>query len=329
MIATPFTELVGCTVPIQLAGISTAATPELVAAISNAGGLGMLGTARPGLTADTLHRLLDQTHALTNRPFAVNFIVKDGHDTDRRCFVAAAKAARVVDLFYGEPDPALVDLVHEHGALACWQVGSLAEAVAAQAAGCDFIVAQGIEAGGHVRGRTGVLALLGEVLDAVDIPVLAAGGIGNGRALAAVLAAGAAGARIGTRFLAATEADAHAAYVAALIAARAGDTVLTEAFSEGWPNAPHRVLKSCVAAGEAFAGDIVGDLASLDGSRVPFERLSCWVVDRTATGDIAAMSLWAGESVSALKCVQPAAEIVAEIAGDAERLLRAVPTLAG
>src|SRR5205807_2215219 len=82
------------------------------------------------------------------------------------------------------------------GALASWQVGSLREALAARDAGCDFIIAQGIEAGGHIRGKIGVLALLSEVLDAVDIPVLAAGGIGSGRSLAAVLAAGAAGARV-------------------------------------------------------------------------------------------------------------------------------------
>jgi NAD(P)H-dependent flavin oxidoreductase YrpB (nitropropane dioxygenase family) len=98
-------------------------------------------------------------------------------------------------------------------------------------AGCDLIVAQGVAAGGHIRGTVGLQALLDEVLIAVEVPVLAAGGIGTGRALAAALVEGASGARVGTRFVAAAEADAHPEYVGRLIAARAEDTVYTQAFS--------------------------------------------------------------------------------------------------
>jgi NAD(P)H-dependent flavin oxidoreductase YrpB (nitropropane dioxygenase family) len=95
----------------------------------------------------------------------------------------------VVDFFWAAPDPALVALVHAGGALASWQVGSLEEALAAEHAGCDFLIAQEIEAGGHVRGHLGLLALLDQVLGAVQLPVLAAGGIGSGRAMAAALVA--------------------------------------------------------------------------------------------------------------------------------------------
>lgn len=129
---TRFTELVGCRLPIQLAGMGAAATPELTAAVSNAGALGMLGTARPGLGPATLKALLDQVLSLTASPFGVNFLVEPGYDTDRRCFELAARSAKVVEFFYGEPDPGLVAITHDGNALACWQVGSRVEAVAAQ-----------------------------------------------------------------------------------------------------------------------------------------------------------------------------------------------------
>jgi nitronate monooxygenase len=205
MLTTRFTELVGCSVPIQQAGMGAVGPPELAAAVSEAGGLGMLGMARPGgHTVQGLSSLLDRLTALTARPFGVNFIVSPGGLTELEpaCFELAARSARVVEFFYGWPDRALVDLVHRGGALVSWQVGSCEEAVAASKAGCDLIVAQSVSAGGHVRGVIGLPALLSEVLEAVDVPVLAAGGIGSGRALAAALAAGASGVRVGTRFVA-------------------------------------------------------------------------------------------------------------------------------
>jgi NAD(P)H-dependent flavin oxidoreductase YrpB (nitropropane dioxygenase family) len=324
MLTTRFTDLVGCTIPIQQAGMGAVSPPELVAAVSNAGGLGMLGTARwGGRTLPNLNRLIDQVEALTDSPFGVNFIVAPEHmgDTDPGCFALAARRARVVEFFWGWPDPALVETVHEQGALVSWQVGSREEAVAAVVAGSDLIVAQGVEAGGHVRGTIGVLALLDEVLAAVDVPVLAAGGVGTGRALAAVLAAGADGARVGTRFVAAEESDAHPLYVEALLAARPAGTVYTEAFSVGW-DAPHRVLRSCVEAATAFPGDVVGEVPTLDGTREALPRLAPEAINRGTTGTIAAMPLWAGESVGGVTRVQPAAEIVRELANDAERLIR-------
>jgi len=323
MLSTRFTELVGCTVPIQQAGLGAVSPPELVAAVSEAGGLGMLGTGRYGArTLPALGALLDRVHALTQRPFGVNFIVAPEHlaSTEPGCFALAARSARVVEFFYTWPDRALVEIVHEHGALASWQVGSTAEAVAAAEAGCDFVIAQGIEAGGHVRGTIGLLALLGAVLEAVDVPVLAAGGIGTGRAMAAALAAGADGVRVGTRFVAAREANAHPHYVEALIAAGPEDTVYGRTFTAWW-DAPGRVLRSCVAAAEAFDGEVVGEAASLDGTRVAVARFEPDAIDRAATGAIEAMSLWAGESVGGVTRVQPAAEIVRELADEAERRL--------
>jgi nitronate monooxygenase len=324
MLTTRFTELVGCTVPIQQAGMGAASSPELAAAVSNAGALGMIGAARwGGRRLPNLERLIDQTQALTSRPFVVNFILapEQMENTDPVCFAHAARRARLVDFFWGWPDPGLVETVHAEGALVSWQVGSREEAIAAAEAGADIVIAQGIGAGGHVRGQNGVLALLDEVLAAVDVPVLAAGGIGSGRTLAAVLATGAEGARMGTRFAAAAESDVHPRYVAALLAARPEDTVYGRDFVYGW-DAPGRVLRSCVEAARAFKGDIVGETPTLDATREPLHRFEPDAVTQGVTGTIEAMSLWAGESVGAVNRVQPAAEIVREVSEGADRLLR-------
>lgn len=324
MLTTRFTKLVGCTVPIQQAGMGAAAPPELAAAVSEAGAFGMLGAARGGLNQTTLAGMLDRTRKLTTRPFGVNFIMRPGGVAARspRQFIEqAASAARAVEFFYTDPNAEFVRIVHDHGALASWQVGSREEALAAAEAGCDLIVAQGIGAGGHVRGTVGLLDLLCEVLESVpEVPVLAAGGIGNGRAMAAALAAGADGVRVGTRFVAAEEAGVHPIYTEALIAARAQDSVYTRTFHVGWP--PHRVLRSSIDAAEAFQGEVIGKVVNLDGTQPSVPRFSTTVADRTATGEVGAMALYAGESVSAVKRVLPAREVVRELAEVAEDLLR-------
>lgn len=196
------------------------------------------------------------------------------------------------------------------------QVGSREEAVAAAGAGCDMVVAQGVEAGGHIRGRIGLGALLPEVLESVDIPVVAAGGIGSGRGMAAALAAGAAGVRIGTQFAAAVESGAHPFYVDALIAARAEETVVTETFSLTWQKAPHRVLQSCVAAVLAHSAGTVGEMV-VDGRRTPIRRFAGTEPTKEASGAIEAMPLYAGESVSYVRRLQPAAAILQELADEA------------
>lgn len=316
MIETRLTRLVGATAPIQLASMPGVSTPELVAVVAEAGGIGMLPA--PMMTPAALEHALDAVAARTSGAFGVNFLVPF---LDPACVEVAARGAKLVELFYGDPDPALVDRLHAMGALVSWQVGSLDEAVAAERAGCDVVVAQGTEAGGHVRGRTSLVPLLSQVLDAVRVPVVAAGGIATGRDLAAVLACGAAGARIGTRFVAAAESGAHPSYVEALIAASAADTCLTEAFSVLWPDAPHRVLRSAVAAAEALSDDVVGELRVGDET-VPVPRLSVYCPSKDTTGRVDAMALYAGESVANVSAVQSAGDIVAELVSGAEDALR-------
>ena len=197
---TRFTELVGCELPLQLAAMGGVGTTELAAAVAAAGGLGMVPRdAQPAAGACGLNYLMPFVPALD--------VVEE-----------MARNVRVLEFFYGDPSPSLVAAAHGGGALAGWQVGSVAEAIAASDAGCDFIVAQGTEAGGHVRGTQALDELLPEVLAAVRVPVLAAGGI------------------------------ATAERVRDLLAATGEDTVLTEWFGEGWENAPHRVLRSAETA---------------------------------------------------------------------------------
>ena len=235
VLRTRFTDLVGCSVPLQQAPIG-GASPRLTAAVAEAGGLGMVGAIL--YPPPVLAAILDAVRAQTGGVFGVNILMPF---LDRACVEVAVARARVVEFFYGDPDASLVDLVHAGGALAGWQVGSQDEARRAADVGCDFVVAQGVEAGGHVRGSLALLPLLSEVLEVVDVPVVAAGGIGTGRAMAAALAAGAEAVRVGTRFIAAAEAEYHPTYVDAVIAARGEDAMLTEAFSTMWPDAPHRV----------------------------------------------------------------------------------------
>jgi nitronate monooxygenase len=162
MLTTRFTELVGCRLPIQQAGMGAVASPELAAAVSEAGGLGMLGMARSGgTTVRGLRKQLDRLSTLTMKPFGINFIVTPQSlaEAEAGCFELAASSTRVVEFFYGWPNRELADLVHRGGALVSWQVGSREEAVAAAEVGCDLIVAQSIAAGGHVRGTIGLNAL--------------------------------------------------------------------------------------------------------------------------------------------------------------------------
>jgi NAD(P)H-dependent flavin oxidoreductase YrpB (nitropropane dioxygenase family) len=295
-------------------------------AVSEAGALGMLGTARAGLNPATFAALLEQARKLTTRAFGVNFIMRAGSVAARspREFIEqAAKAARVVEFFYTDPSAEFVRIVHDRAPSPRGRSVRATRRSPPSTPGCVLIVAQGIGAGGHVRGTVGLLDLLCKVLDAVrDVPVLAAGGIGNGRAMLAALAAGADGVRVGTRFVATDEAGVHSVYTEALIAARAEDSVYTQTFHVGWPEAPHRALRSAIDAATAFQGDVVATVTGLDGVQFSVPRFGTRVPDRTATGEVRAMSLYAGESVGSVKRVLPAREVVRELADEAEQLLR-------
>jgi nitronate monooxygenase len=319
VLTTPFTELLGCRVPLQQAPMGGVTTPELVAAVAGAGAVGMVPAQM--LSANTLEQLLDDLVGLTSGVVGITFLLPFG--ADPACVEVAAARARLVDFYYGDPDPALVARVHDGGALASWQAGSADEARAAADAGCDLVAVQGMEGGGRVRGRVALLPLLAEVLDTVQVPVVAGGGVATARGVAACLAAGAAAVRVGTRLLATEESGAHPQYVAALLAAGAEDAVLTDAFSVMWPNGPepHRTLRSALAAAESFEGEVVGE-SRMGATTLPVPRFGVPCPNRDTTGEIAAMVHYAGQSAGATGEVLPAAQVVTDLAEGAERLLR-------
>jgi nitronate monooxygenase len=306
---TPFTRLVGCDAPIQLApmaGVCSAAALPL--AVAGAGGHAMLPAVMLG--AEELAERIDAVAAGT-RAFGVNFI---GLLLDRECLEVALERAPLVDFHFGRPDPALIETIHAAGALASWQVGSVEQARAAADAGCDLVVAQGREAGGRLAGEVELGRLLDQVLDAVSVPVLAAGGLGSRGEVEAVMAAGAAGVRIGTRFVAAAESDAHPEWKRRLVDAGPGHTVVTTRFSVGVPELPHRVLRSSMDAAAAHPAEFVGEISS-NGRRVQVPRFASHPPTREATGAVEAMPFYAGRSVAGVRRIQPAAEVVAELAG--------------
>jgi NAD(P)H-dependent flavin oxidoreductase YrpB (nitropropane dioxygenase family) len=288
-------------------------TPELAVAVSEAGGLGMLSVAARPALPQALERVEEQ---LPGGLYGVGFFAAG---IDEELLDLAASKARVIDVFWGEPASKLVDRIHQGGALAFWQAGSEEELLAAVDAGCDAIVAQGIEAGGHVRGTVPLLELLEAVVPKVEVPVVASGGIASGRAMAAALEAGASAVRLGTRFVATTESAAHPVYLEALVAADGSETVLTTAFGVGWPDAPHRVLRSALDSAEAFEGEIAA--IGVDGDETwEVPRFATNPPSRYLTGQTGAMAQYAGTGVTDVVDVQPAGRLVATIAAEAERL---------
>jgi nitronate monooxygenase len=301
--------------------------PELVAAVSDAGGFGILQAqlCSPPLLRDQITYL----RTLTDKPFGVNFVLHFPHHAGIQVCIDEQVAA--LSFFWGDPSE-FVAPAHDAGIAVLHQVGSVEAAVRAKQAGVDVIIAQGSEAGGHVAGQVSTMVLLPRIVDAVGPAlVLAAGGIADARGLAAALCLGADGVVMGTRFLATPEANAHPVYKARLVAASEADTVYTTLFGYGWPNAPHRTLKTGFVsewidveretpdsrANEAIIGRTV-----IGGAQIPVQRFASMPPNILATGDIDAMSLLAGQSVGLVDEIRPAAEILRETINGAERLIR-------
>jgi NAD(P)H-dependent flavin oxidoreductase YrpB (nitropropane dioxygenase family) len=323
-VLTPFCRRLGLTAPVVQAPVGSATTPELAAAVSNAGGLGTLALSwtPPG----SVRQQISATRALTDRPFGVNLVLEwDQHERLRAC---AQEPVAVVSTFWGDPRP-YVEAIHACGALHLHTVGCAEEARRAVEAGVDVIVAQGWEAGGRVRGEVATLALVPAVVDAVrPLPVLAAGGVADGRGLAAVLALGAEAAWVGTRFLLAQEASVHDEWRRRIQAASETATVYSTLFDRGWPDAPHRTLRNSTVrawerAGRPAAperpgeGDVVA--SAPDGGRL--YRYGPEAALAGARGDVEALALYAGQGAGIVKQLLPAAAIVDELTGDAARAL--------
>jgi NAD(P)H-dependent flavin oxidoreductase YrpB (nitropropane dioxygenase family) len=318
-------RLLGIEHPIVLAPMAGAVGAEFAAVVSNAGGLGVLPLWQVDVA--TLRSVVRRTMSLTDRPFAVNLNL----DFSQEDHLAACleEGVRIISFFWQDPGP-LIQVAKDGGAIVMHTIGNAVDAKRAVNSGVDIIVAQGWEAGGHVRGTVATLPLVPTVVDAVgDVPVVAAGGIADGRGLAAVMALGASGGWIGTRFLASIEAEIHPEYQAKVLLASENDTVYLESlFDVGWPAAPHRVLRNSTVdrwenAGRPESGarpgegDIVAS-STLGGDIV---RYGCYSPKLDTVGDIEALSMWAGQGLSMVTSVKSAAEIVREIMQEAEKVI--------
>jgi NAD(P)H-dependent flavin oxidoreductase YrpB (nitropropane dioxygenase family) len=322
MISTGLTRILNIHHPIIQAGMGGVARAELVAAVSNAGGLGMLGMVR--MPPDFIREQIRQTRALTQRPFGVNLVppVVTASSFEAQLEVCLEERVPVVSLFWCDPAP-FVERCHAAGILVMLQVGSLEEARHAAAAGVDLIVAQGVEAGGHVRGQTGLLPFLATVVDAVSpVPVIAAGGIVDGKGLAAVLALGAEGVWVGTRFVASKESEAHPEYKKRLLGAAATDTVYTEAFHVGWPpRSPHRVLRNALTNGSSPPPGPVAHARFMDQT-IEVPQFSSMTPTVHTEGRTELMANYAGQGVGLIYEILPAAEIVTRMVSEAEMIIR-------
>ncbi len=310
---TPVCELLGIEQPVVQAPMS--ALPELAAAVSNAGALGMLALTWSTPAGDVVR----QTAALTDRPFGGNLILSS--DQHRRLDEALEAGMRIVSLFWGDPS-GYIEQVHEANGIVLHTVGSAEEARMAVDRGVDVIVAQGWEAGGHVRSQVATLPLVPAVVDAVaPVPVIAAGGIGDARGVAAVFALGAQAAWLGTRFLLAEEMPAHEEYRRRVTEATETDAQwYADLYDVGWPDAPHRALRNSTAEAWEAAGRPPtgrrpgeGDVLAHFATGEEILRYEPGAPMAGTTGDIEALSLWAGQSVALVKQPQTAAEIVAEL----------------
>jgi len=326
MLRTRLCELLGIAHPIVCAPMGWITGPELTAAVSGAGGLGILGAgANP---PELLRQKIRCVRELTDRPFGVNLILS--RPTEERFQVCVEERVPVLSLFWGDPAP-FVERAHGAGMKVLLQVGDVASAIGAKAKGVDAIIAQGVEAGGHVAGELSTMALVPRVVDAVaPVPVIAAGGIADARGLVAALALGAQAAVLGTRFIVTPEADAHPEYKRRLLAASGDDTVRTTLFGGGWPNAPHRVLRTAFVdqwlanpdrGNENRDDEPVVAESRLGGEVFPIRRFMVFPPNRETTGAVETMALYAGQSAGMVREQMPAAKIVAELILEATELI--------
>src|SRR5438874_3700921 len=315
MIRTPVCDLLDIEHPIALGGMGSAASPALVAAVPSAGGLGALGCHY--MTPKQIRSSTAAIRQGTNKPFGLNFLIFDIHEDG----FAAALALRPAVMAFAWPRPdqnvkTYIDRAHAAGCKVTFMAGGVPEAVRAAKAGADVIIAQGTEGGGHVGWQT-TMTLVPMVVDAVaPIPVLAAGGIADGRGLAAAIMLGADGVLLGTRFLASTESSLHPNFKQAILDSDGHDTLLSEipdvAAGLVWPGAMsrsrrNRFIERWAGREWALRQRQVEAKAALQAAR--------------KTGEVEEAVLSMGQDAGLIRDIAPAAEIVSRIAGEAERIL--------
>ena len=317
MLRTKITELFELSYPIMSAPMSNHSGGRLAAAVSLAGGLGSFGGIHPG-GADFVREQVKYIRSQTDKQFGVGFISHMLPDRPQSFEAALDEAVPVIALSFGDPQPWL-GRAKDAGALTVCQVQSLEDAAEAVAAGTDALVVQGNEAGGHT-GTMNLLPFLARVVEQFPgIPVMAAGGVSSGRSLAAVLAAGADGAWMGTAFLATPEAvEVPDAFKERIVQSDGQDTIFTRLYDliggGPWPRG---------VAGRVYNNRFVrtwdGRDAEVETRR---EELASDAAEAWAKQDVEAASVYMGQSAVSVGSIRPAGDVLEEVCGEAERVLR-------
>uniref|UniRef100_A0A5B7BKW0 Putative nitronate monooxygenase n=1 Tax=Davidia involucrata TaxID=16924 RepID=A0A5B7BKW0_DAVIN len=301
--------------------------PELVAAVANAGGLGLL-RAPDGESPDHLRELIRKTRTLTDKQFGVGVILAFPHRENIKAILDERVA--VLQVSWGEITEELISEAHQAGVKVVPQVGSFEEAKKAVNVGVDALIVQGLEAGGHVISKDGLITLLPRVVDLVgdrDIPVIASGGIVDERGYVAALALGAQGVCLGTRFLATEESYAHPTYKRKLV--ELDKTEYTNVFGRArWPGAPQRVLqtpffndwKNLPSHENENNQPVIGH-STIHSMEKEIRRFAGTVPNVTTTGDIESMVMYAGQGVGLIKEILPAGEVVKRLVEGARLLI--------
>jgi enoyl-[acyl-carrier protein] reductase II len=319
MLKTPLCDVFGIEVPIILAPMGTCTSAELAAAVSNAGGLGGIGTLFRATTA--IKRDIDVVRTLTSRPFAINHIPQT-LDPEAFRYTLEARSA-VISFTLADPGD-LMRQAHDVGSRVMVQVTTVAQAVEAAEKGADVIIAQGSESGGYC-GEVSTMALVPQVVDAVSpIPVVASGGIFDGRGIAAAFMLGAAGVNLGTRFIASLEAPASIEWKHAITAARSEDAIKVDVLNDISPLPGtagfHTVLRSLHTA---FLDEWSG---KREEARRDRDRLRGQIVSTTQAGRQHECLLTAGQTVGGINEILSVGEIMRRLVAGTEAALSTVAT---
>ncbi len=310
---TPICDLLGIEHPVLLAGMGGVSYAQVCAAVSNAGGFGTLGMA--GRSPEEIRTEMRAVRALTDRPFGVDLLAAMPEQMEAAVDVIIAEGAKAFIAGLGVP-ASIIEKLHDAGLVVMSMCGRVRHAVKAVEAGVDVVIAQGTEGGGHT-GQVATMALIPQVVDAVDVPVVGAGGLFDGRGLAAALALGAVGVWMGTRFIASEEAHAAAAYKQRLLAAREDETLVTRCYSgkpmrvirneyvEGWERTPEKIQPFPMQVMHSAQAGVIN---AITGVREPV--------------DPSRDCLPAGQGVGALHEILPAGEIVRRTVAQAQETIR-------
>lgn len=308
----PICDLFGIEYPIMLAGMGGVTTAPLVAAVSNCGGLGVIGAAT--MEPEELRDEIRRTRELTDKPFAVDLLAPIPDQIRPQVQVMFEEGVRIFVAGLAVPSD-FIEEMHERGVKVIVMCGKVRHAQKSEAAGADVVVAQGTEAGGHT-GEVGAMALVPQVVDAVRIPVLAAGGIVDGRGVVAALALGAQGAVIGTRFVASQESQAAAGYRQAIVEARDDSTMRTRAYT----GKTARTIRTRYAEEWEQKADQIQPFPMQ--VMISTQQGVMDYMGRTGRFDPERTFQPAGQGAGAIHEIKPAAEIFQEIVREAEQIIR-------